>query len=92
MSFHKLDRNLKKPESKQFFTLGLPIPNGNNHSREIGRMSLKLLEAVRNFKIQHRPQDSLRLRIGLHTGALEITRTKIIFDYKLFIFNKNCNI
>ncbi|XP_023336661.1 receptor-type guanylate cyclase gcy-20 isoform X2 [Eurytemora carolleeae] len=48
---------------------GLPIPNGNNHSREIGRMSLKLLEAVRNFKIQHRPQDSLRLRIGLHTGT-----------------------
>lgn len=48
---------------------GLPIRNGNQHSREIARLALALLEAVHNFKIHHRPNDRLKLRIGLHTGA-----------------------
>ncbi|XP_073831869.1 atrial natriuretic peptide receptor 2 isoform X2 [Musca autumnalis] len=48
---------------------GLPIRNGNQHSREIARLALALLEAVHNFKIHHRPNDKLKLRIGLHTGA-----------------------
>ncbi|XP_070178422.1 atrial natriuretic peptide receptor 2-like [Littorina saxatilis] len=48
---------------------GLPIRNGNLHAREIARMSLSLLNAVFTFKIRHRPQDKLRLRIGMHTGS-----------------------
>ncbi|XP_036328635.1 atrial natriuretic peptide receptor 1 [Rhagoletis pomonella] len=48
---------------------GLPIRNGNQHAREIARLALALLNAVRKFKIHHRPQDQLRLRIGLHSGA-----------------------
>ncbi|XP_045481556.1 atrial natriuretic peptide receptor 1-like isoform X1 [Harmonia axyridis] len=47
---------------------GLPERNGNNHAREIARMSLAMLEQVRKFKIKHRPSDELRLRIGLHSG------------------------
>uniref|UniRef100_A0A224YUA1 Atrial natriuretic peptide receptor 1 n=1 Tax=Rhipicephalus zambeziensis TaxID=60191 RepID=A0A224YUA1_9ACAR len=31
-------------------------------------MSLALLHNVRSFTIHHRPQEQLRLRIGLHTG------------------------
>ena len=31
-------------------------------------MSLKLLEAVRSFKIRHMPGEGLQLRIGVHTG------------------------
>ncbi|XP_065362565.1 atrial natriuretic peptide receptor 1 isoform X2 [Calliphora vicina] len=48
---------------------GLPIRNGNQHAREIARLALALLEAVHNFKIHHRPNDRLKLRIGLHSGA-----------------------
>ncbi|KAH8346975.1 hypothetical protein KR059_003637 [Drosophila kikkawai] len=48
---------------------GLPIRNGNQHAREIARLALALLEAVHNFCIHHRPEDRLKLRIGLHTGA-----------------------
>ncbi|KAL9889822.1 atrial natriuretic peptide receptor 1 isoform 2-T10 [Glossina fuscipes fuscipes] len=48
---------------------GLPIRNDNKHAPEIARMALALLEAVHNFKIHHRPNDRLKLRIGLHTGA-----------------------
>ena len=59
---------MQHPKNNLCLNLGLPIPNGRNHSSQIARMSLKLLEAVRNFEIRHRPQDSLRLRIGVHTG------------------------
>ncbi|XP_077993028.1 atrial natriuretic peptide receptor 1-like [Glandiceps talaboti] len=47
---------------------GLPVTNGNRHAYEIGRMSLALLEAVKTFKIRHRPGEKLKLRIGVHTG------------------------
>ncbi|KAJ9595886.1 hypothetical protein L9F63_012905, partial [Diploptera punctata] len=47
---------------------GLPVRNGNLHAREVARMSLALLSAVRGFTIRHRPTDQLKLRIGMHTG------------------------
>ncbi|XP_077334342.1 atrial natriuretic peptide receptor 2 [Lithobates pipiens] len=49
---------------------GLPVRNGKLHAREISRMSLALLDAVRTFKIRHRPSTQLRLRIGIHTGPV----------------------
>ena len=45
---------------------GLPQKN-ENHSREIARMSLALLDNVKNFKIPHLPDQRLELRIGLHS-------------------------
>ena len=47
---------------------GLPVRNGIQHACEIARVSLKLLNAVSNFEIRHRPGDQLKLRIGIHTG------------------------
>ncbi|XP_078078227.1 atrial natriuretic peptide receptor 2 [Mustelus asterias] len=49
---------------------GLPVRNGKLHARETARMSLALLEAVKSFKIRHRPNDQLKLRIGIHTGPV----------------------
>ncbi|OCT69553.1 hypothetical protein XELAEV_18040863mg [Xenopus laevis] len=49
---------------------GLPVRNGKLHAREIARMSLALLDAVKSFKIRHRPDQQLRLRIGIHTGPV----------------------
>ncbi|GFR89977.1 guanylate cyclase [Elysia marginata] len=48
---------------------GLPKRNGNNHAGEIASMSLGLLAAIKQFKIRHRPDDILKLRIGIHTGS-----------------------
>nr|XP_027196215.1 atrial natriuretic peptide receptor 1-like [Dermatophagoides pteronyssinus] len=48
---------------------GVPVRNGERHGREIARMSLALLHAVRSFKIRHRPGEQLMLRIGIHTGS-----------------------
>ena len=47
---------------------GLPERNGNMHVVEIARMSLALLNEVKTFKIRHRPDEPLKLRIGIHTG------------------------
>ena len=47
---------------------GLPVRNGENHSREIARMALKMVESVKTFPIKDRPDDRLELRIGIHTG------------------------
>ncbi|XP_017285209.1 atrial natriuretic peptide receptor 1 [Kryptolebias marmoratus] len=49
---------------------GLPVRNGKQHGREVTRMSLALLDAVKNFKIRHRPSQQLRLRIGIHSGPV----------------------
>lgn len=49
---------------------GVPIRNGNNHCREIARMALALLKAVKTFRIRHRPSEQLKLRIGIHTGSV----------------------
>nr|XP_006813370.1 PREDICTED: atrial natriuretic peptide receptor 1-like [Saccoglossus kowalevskii] len=49
---------------------GLPIRNGDYHAREIGRMALALLEAVKTFKIRHKPEEKLKLRIGIHSGMV----------------------
>ncbi|KAK9512964.1 hypothetical protein O3M35_001263 [Rhynocoris fuscipes] len=49
---------------------GLPLRNGNCHAGEIASMSLDLLNAVKNYKIAHRPNETLKLRIGIHTGPV----------------------
>lgn len=49
---------------------GLPIRNGIIHAAEIASMSLHLLGAVSEFKIRHRPNDQLLLRIGIHSGPV----------------------
>ncbi|KAK7076037.1 Nitrogen permease regulator 2 [Halocaridina rubra] len=47
---------------------GLPVRNDTKHCREIASMSLALLREVETFTIRHRPEEKLKLRIGLHTG------------------------
>uniref|UniRef100_A0AAQ5ZC41 Guanylate cyclase n=1 Tax=Amphiprion ocellaris TaxID=80972 RepID=A0AAQ5ZC41_AMPOC len=49
---------------------GLPVRNGKLHGREIARMALALLDAVRTFKIRHRAEQQLKLRIGIHSGPV----------------------
>ena len=46
---------------------GLPVENPI-HAAEICTLSLRLLSEVKSFRIPHRPSDSLKLRIGIHSG------------------------
>lgn len=59
---------------------GLPVRNGISHAREIARMALALREAVLKFTIRHRPDEQLKLRIGMHTGQWSITYLEISFS------------
>ena len=47
---------------------GLPQPNEGRHVTEICNMALDLLDEVACFKIRHRPDTRLQLRIGAHSG------------------------
>ena len=47
---------------------GLPKRNGILHAGEIASMSLHLLSAIKKFRIRHRPEDTIKLRIGIHSG------------------------
>lgn len=49
---------------------GLPLRNGDRHAGEIASMALELLSAVKNHSIAHRPNETLKLRIGIHTGPV----------------------
>jgi hypothetical protein len=49
---------------------GLPLRNGIRHAGEISSMALDLLTAVHTYRIAHRPNDTLKLRIGIHTGPV----------------------
>lgn len=47
---------------------GLPVRNGDLHATEIASLALHLLSEVRHFRIRHRPEQQLRVRIGIHSG------------------------
>lgn len=68
---------------------GLPVRNGNLHAREIARTALALLDTVYKFKIRHRPNEQLKLRIGLHSGKqnvfLNIKLLKILPSIQLSV-------
>ncbi|KAH9508106.1 Nitrogen permease reactivator protein [Bulinus truncatus] len=50
---------------------GLPTRNGDEHARQIARMSIALLEAVSHFAPLDTPgHDQVKLRIGLNSGPV----------------------
>ncbi|XP_071491571.1 atrial natriuretic peptide receptor 1-like [Diadema antillarum] len=49
---------------------GLPQRNGNRHAGEIACVALELLVGVKKFRIRHRPDHQLQIRIGINTGPV----------------------
>uniref|UniRef100_A0A3Q2CKS9 Guanylate cyclase n=1 Tax=Cyprinodon variegatus TaxID=28743 RepID=A0A3Q2CKS9_CYPVA len=49
---------------------GLPISNGNKHALEICTMALHFLSAIQVFRIPHKPDEILAIRIGIHSGPV----------------------
>ncbi|XP_063359616.1 speract receptor [Cydia amplana] len=49
---------------------GLPIRNGIMHAGEVASMALALLSATRSFRVRHRPDQRLLLRVGIHSGPV----------------------
>ena len=51
-----------------FVASGVPIRNGDKHAAEICGMALELLIGVEHFPVPHLPEETLKLRIGIHSG------------------------
>ncbi|XP_059180394.1 guanylate cyclase 2G [Centropristis striata] len=49
---------------------GLPISNGYRHALEICTMALHFLSSIKVFRIHHMPNESLAIRIGIHSGPV----------------------
>ncbi|XP_052458767.1 atrial natriuretic peptide receptor 1 isoform X3 [Carassius gibelio] len=47
---------------------GLPTRNGDDHVKEIARMSLAIVQGMRSFYSPHIQEQQLRVRIGVHSG------------------------
>ena len=47
---------------------GLPLRNGLSHAGEVASMSLHLLSAISSVRIRHRPDTSIKIRVGIHSG------------------------
>ena len=57
---------------------GLPEKNGNLHVREIAGVALDILQSVLTFKIPHKPDRQLQLRIGMAFLARRILQLVMI--------------
>ncbi|CAB4000162.1 atrial natriuretic peptide receptor 1-like [Paramuricea clavata] len=49
---------------------GLPQRNDNLHASEISCMAIRIRDSVLDFKIRHKPNHRLKLRIGIHSGPV----------------------
>ncbi|CAJ0584558.1 unnamed protein product, partial [Mesorhabditis spiculigera] len=49
---------------------GVPKENGNYHVQNIADVALKMRTFVSNFKLAHRPEELMMVRIGFHSGSV----------------------
>uniref|UniRef100_A0A915P3W7 Guanylate cyclase n=1 Tax=Meloidogyne floridensis TaxID=298350 RepID=A0A915P3W7_9BILA len=49
---------------------GVPRENGNLHVQHIADIALKMRTFVSNFKVGHRPEEIIMVRIGFHSGSV----------------------
>ncbi|EDO49446.1 predicted protein [Nematostella vectensis] len=54
---------------------GCPVLNSIQHAAEIASMALDLMSHMTVFRIRHRPEDQLQLRIGINTASTQNIRT-----------------
>jgi len=48
---------------------GLPVRNGEKHVSEIAHLALDLMAVIPGVLLPHNPQQRMRIRMGIHTGA-----------------------
>ncbi|KAI6244142.1 Guanylate cyclase [Aphelenchoides fujianensis] len=49
---------------------GVPRENGNSHVMHISEIALKMRSFVSNFKLAHKPEEIMMVRIGFHSGSI----------------------
>lgn len=51
-----------------FVASGVPVRNGDRHAGEICSLALRLLQAVTTLQAPHLPDETLKMRVGIHSG------------------------
>lgn len=51
-----------------FVASGVPVRNGEMHAKEVACMALQLLRTVKDLRIPHLPDETLQMRLGIHSG------------------------
>ena len=59
---------------------GLPERNGDRHAGEVCTMALDLLNFMKTYKVDHKPDYLLQLRVGIHSGKRVIEK-RCFIDY-----------
>lgn len=65
---------------------GLPVKNGQKHAMEIANMSLSIMKAVQEFKIKHKPDEKIMIRIGINSGKAR----KLMFQIQPYLILYTC--
>jgi len=65
---------------------GCPRTNGIRHAGELALLALDLLHMTHSFKIPHKPDAKLMLRIGLHSGKRIIITYRVALSAIWFVF------
>ncbi len=71
-NLESLDQQVETIGDAYMVVSGLPIRNGEKHASEICLMSLHLLSEMTNFTVPHLPDRQLQLRIGVHSGVVNL--------------------
>ena len=64
---------------------GLPIRNEEQHASEIALMALHINSSIKRFKIHHRPNESLNLRIGINSGKKKEVFLSLLFTCSVWL-------
>jgi hypothetical protein len=56
---------------------GLPLLY-ERHAPEMARLALELMDSVKEHRIHHLPEETLKLRVGLHSGKLFMLSTPFV--------------
>lgn len=49
---------------------GIPIENGIRHLMHLSDVALEMMVFLDEFRVPHKKNDKIRIRLGLHTGLL----------------------
>ena len=68
---------------------GVPIPT-RTHAMEVANMAIDLVNGCKTFAVPHKPGESLKIRVGLHSGTFLFNSYFNFTEYCMIHVKINC--